>query len=100
MLVWVVWFALGAYIFWFAFYAKTLQPLTYELVILWKLHKQQTRCNVPISKVQPLLHEKEFVVFRCGCGYKYSSNRLVTQKPRVDVSMHAYSAFSEKKERT
>lgn len=90
VLVWVVWFVLGAYVFWFFFHAKTLQPLVFdELVILWKLHKQQTRCNVPISKVEPLLHEKEFVGFRCGCGYEYLSKRLVTQEARVDVSMHA-----------
>lgn len=85
LLVWSAWLILGTYIFWFLFKAETLQPLTLdELVMLWKLHRQRSGCNAPISKVEPIIrsshHENEFVGFRCKCGYEYLSKRLVTQK--------------------
>ena len=88
LLVWSLWFIFGAYSFWFLFQAKTLEPLTLdELVILWKLHKQQAGCDAPISKLEPIIrtssHENEFVGFRCTCGYQYLSKRPITQKVRA-----------------
>jgi hypothetical protein len=70
------WFTLGLYSFWFVTRAKRSQPLTLdELVILWKIHKQQARCNAPLSRVKPVLdsHSNEFSGFRCECGYQYLS---------------------------
>jgi len=56
LLLLVPWFIFGAYSFWFFFQAKTLQPLTLnELIILCKLQKQQTGCDAPISKVEPII---------------------------------------------
>jgi len=87
LLVLFPWLIFGAYCFWFFFQAKTLEPLTLdELVILWKLHKQEARCNAPISQLEPIVlagsQKNEFVGFRCPCGYKYLSKRPIAQKVR------------------
>jgi len=87
LLVLVPWLIFGGYSLWFFLQAKTLEPLTLdELVILWKLHKKEARCNAPISQLEPVMlagsHQNEFVGFRCTCGYKYLSKRPITQKAR------------------
>ena len=84
------WFTLGLYSFWFVTQAKRSQPLTLdELVILWKMHKQEARCNAPLSRVKPVLDSRsnEFSGFRCECGYQYLSKRPIVQKHALDRNM-------------
>lgn len=90
LLTWAFWFAFGGYSIWFFTKAKMLHPLTLdELVILWKLHKQQTGCQASLAKVDPVTvpHSDEFVGFKCDCGYQYLSKRLITQRKARSVNM-------------
>jgi len=92
VLMWIFWFVFGAYSFWFLTHAKRSQPLTLdELVILWKIHKQQARCNTPLSRVKPIIDSRsnEFSGFRCECGYEYQSKRLILQRHALDNNMFA-----------
>jgi len=90
---------LGAYSFWSFTQAKKFQPLTLdELVILCKLHKQQTECDASISKVEPIINTQlnEFMGFKCECGYQYLSKRLITQRDARKLSM--FSQIRARKE--
>jgi hypothetical protein len=89
-IMWPLWSAFGAYCFWFFTRAKKLEPLTLDdLVVLWKIHKQQTGCHAPISRVEPIIdgHSDEFSGFRCECGYQYASKRLIAQRAAVERNM-------------
>ena len=79
LLVGGFWFALGAYVLWFFFKAKTVQPLTLDdLALTWKVHKKQKGCNA--SRIHSLIKENDEVVgFRCECGYEFIQKRLITQ---------------------
>lgn len=98
VLMWVLWFLLGAYSFWFVTRAKISQPLTLdELVTLWKIHRQQVRCNTPLSRVKPIIESRsnEFSGFRCECGYEYESKRLIVQRHAFDRNMFVGTSFSK-----
>ena len=98
VLMWILWFLLGAYSFWFVTRAKRSQPLTLdELVTLWKIHKQQARCNTPLSRVKPIIESRsnEFSGFRCECGYAYQSKRLIVQRHALDRNMFAGASFNK-----
>lgn len=100
VLMWIFWFVFGAYSFWFVTRAKKSQPLTLdELVILWKIHKQQARCDAPLSRVNPIIDSRsnEFSGFKCECGYQYFSKRLVVQRNALDRNMFLAMA-SDKRE--
>ena len=86
--IWIVaglWIALGAYMLWYFFKAKTIQPLTMDaLAITWKVHKKQTGCTA--SHVNTILvKENKIVGFKCECGYNYMQKRLIVQKADSDV---------------
>lgn len=90
VLMWIFWFLLGVYSFWFVTRAERLQPLSLdELVMLWKMHNQQARCNTPLSRVKPVIDSRstEFSGFRCDCGYTYLSKRLIVQRHAPDRNM-------------
>jgi hypothetical protein len=92
VLMWIFWFVFGAYSLWFVTRAKKRQPLTLdELVILWKIHKQQAGCGAPLSKVKPIIDSRsnEFSGFKCECGYQYFSERLILQRHPLDSNMFA-----------
>ena len=74
------WLALAAYVLWFLFKAKTVQPLTLDdLALTWKVHKKQKGCNA--SRIHSLIKENNEVVgFRCECGYEFIQKRLITQR--------------------
>jgi len=74
------WFALLAYVLWFLFKAKTVQPLTLDdLALTWKVHKQQKGCNA--SRIHSLIKENDEIVgFRCECGYEFIQKRLISQR--------------------
>jgi ribosomal protein L18E len=85
LLIWLVaglWMTLIAYVLWYFFRAKTVQPLTIDdLALTWKVHKQRDRCNA--SRIHSLIKENDEVVgFRCECGYKFIQKRLITQSPQ------------------
>jgi hypothetical protein len=85
LLIWLVggfWMALVAYMLWYFFRAKTVQPLTLDdLALTWKVHKQRDGCKA--SRIYSLIKEKDEVVgFRCECGYKFIQKRLITQSPQ------------------
>jgi hypothetical protein len=89
-IMWGVWFGFGAYCFWFFTQAKRLEPLTLDdLVILWKIHRQQAGCRAPLSKLKPITHDhsNEFSGFSCDCGYQYLSRRLIVQRHAPEVNM-------------
>jgi hypothetical protein len=81
LLVGGFWFALVAYVLWYLFKAKTVQPLTLDdLALTWKVHKQRDGCNA--SRIYSLIKENDEVVgFRCECGYEFIQKRLITQNP-------------------
>ena len=88
----VSWFLLGGYSLWLLTRAKKPQQLSLdELVLLWKIHKQQARCNTPLSRMKPIMdpHSKEFSGFRCECGYQYVSKRPIVQRHALDNNMFA-----------
>lgn len=100
LLLWILWFIFGAYSFWFFTQAKKLQPLTFdELVLLWKLHKQEAHCDASIPKVEPIMnkHQHEFVGFKCECGYQYLSKRLITQRDARNLNMFSFISTKKKK---
>jgi len=88
LVVWALWFILGAYSLWFFSKAKTFQPLTLNnLALTWKLHRQQTGCTA--SRIHSLLTKNNEVVgFKCECGYEFLQKRLITQK------VHTYTQIS------
>jgi hypothetical protein len=89
-LMWALWFVFGAYCVWFFTKAKRPEALTLdELVLLWKIHKQHSGCNAPLSKVEPIVNSRtsEFSGFRCKCGYQYQSQRLIVQKHAFEQNM-------------
>jgi len=97
VLMWISWFLLGTYSFWFVTRAKISQPMTLdELVMLWKIHKQQARCSTPLSSVKPIIDSRsnEFSGFRCECGYEYQSRRLIVQRHALDRNMFSGMRFS------
>ena len=75
------WILLVAYILWFIFKAKTVQPLTLDdLALTWRVHKKQTGCNA--SRINSLIKEKDEIIgFKCDCGYEFIQKRLLSQKP-------------------
>ena len=82
LLVGGFWMSLVAYVLWYFFKAKTVQPLTIDnLALTWRVHKQRDRCNA--SRIHSLIKENDEVVgFRCECGYKFIQKRLITQSPQ------------------
>jgi len=90
VLMWILWFVVGGYSFWLITRAKRSQSLTLdELVILWKVHKQQAGCSGPLSRVKPIIDSRsnEFSGFKCECGYQYVSKRLILQRHALDSNM-------------
>jgi hypothetical protein len=81
VLVFGFWIALGGYVLWFLFKAKTVQPLTLDdLALTWRVHKQQKGCNA--SRIHGLIKENDEVIgFKCDCGYEFIQKRLITQRP-------------------
>jgi hypothetical protein len=75
------WATLVAYLLWYIFKAKTVQPLTLDdLALTWKVHKQRDGCNA--SRIHSMIKENDEVVgFQCECGYKFVQKRLITQNP-------------------
>ena len=81
LLVGSFWLAFGAYLLWFFFKAKTVQPLTLDdLALTWKVHKQQNGCTA--SRIHGLIKgDNEIIGFKCECGYEFIQKRLITQRP-------------------
>lgn len=103
VLVWIFWLTFGGYAFWFLTRAKRSEPMTLdELVILWKIHKQQAECRVPISKVKPIVATglDEFSGFRCECGYEYLSKRPIIQRHAFEQDMFAALSMGTKQSST
>ena len=89
LLVGGFWMVLVAYVLWYFFKAKTVQPLTLDdLALTWRVHKQRDGCNA--SRIYGMIKEDDEVVgFRCECGYEFIQKRLITQNPlerQVSVS--------------
>jgi hypothetical protein len=82
LLVGSLWLAFGAYLLWFFFKAKTVQPLTLDdLALTWRVHKQQCGCNA--SRIHGLIKgNNEIIGFKCECGYEFIQKRLITQRPQ------------------
>ncbi|WGM90412.1 MAG: hypothetical protein NUK63_04630 [Candidatus Bathyarchaeum tardum] len=74
------WIALGTYLVWYFFKAKTVQPLTIDdLALTWKIHKQQSGCKS--TRIHGLIKENDEIIgFKCDCGYKFIQQRLITQR--------------------
>lgn len=90
LIMWVLWFMFGGYCVWFLIRARKSEPLTLDdLVVLWKIHRQQSGCNAPLSKVEPIVNPRsnEFSGFKCKCGYQYQSQRLIIQRHALERSM-------------
>jgi len=80
ILLWLFWFIFGAYSFWFVSRAETVQPLALdEVVLIWKLHKQQTGCN-STELLSILTKRGKIIGFKCNCGYEFQQKRPITQK--------------------
>jgi hypothetical protein len=92
-----LWFVFGGYCVWFLTKAKQPEALTLdELVLIWKIHKQQSGCKAPLSKVEPIVnsHTSEFSGFRCKCGYQYQSQRPIVQKHAFEQNMFLSTQIS------
>jgi hypothetical protein len=93
-----IWLLLVGYIIWFLGLAKDYVPLTgRETTLLWTMHKRQSNCFS--TKFETIRHKNKLVGFRCGCGYKYLSKRLVTQRDMrariLDASRKNEGTFQE-----
>jgi hypothetical protein len=75
------WAVLTAYILWYLFKAKTVQPLTIDdLALTWRVHKNKSGCNS--THIHGLIKENDEIIgFKCGCGYEFIQKRLITQRP-------------------
>jgi len=82
LLVGGFWIVLVAYVLWYFFKAKTVQPLTLDdLALTWRVHKQRDGCKA--SRIHSMIKENDEVVgFRCECGYEFIQKRLITQNPK------------------
>ena len=76
------WLVLAAYLIWYIFKAKTIQPLTLDdLALTWKIHKQQKGCKA--EHIHSLIKQKDQIIgFKCECGYKFVQKRPITQRPQ------------------
>ena len=85
LLVTGFWMTLVAYVLWYFFKAKTIQPLTIDdLALTWRVHKRQCGCNA--SRINGLIKgNNEIIGFKCECGYEFIQKRLITQKPRENT---------------
>ena len=95
VLMFSFWFALVAYVLWFVFKAKTVQPLTIDdLALTWNVHKQQKGCNA--SRIHGLIKENDEVIgFKCDCGHEFIQKRLITQRP-VEQNVTAGNMHKER----
>ncbi len=77
LLVFALWFSLGAYATWLFGKAKQYVALSpREAYILWMLHKREAQCNSPtyLHITQP---KKGIVGFKCHCSHEYLSKRPI-----------------------
>lgn len=93
-----VWILLVVYIIWFLVLAREYVPLTgRETTLLWMLHKRQNNCFS--TKFETVRRRNKLVGFRCGCGYKYLSRRLISQRDlraqKSDSSRKNTGAFQD-----
>ena len=77
-----LWLCFLAYALWYYESAKDYAPLTAkEAEILWKIHKQHTKCNG--GKWLGIRREDKIVGFECACGYRHIQKRpIVSNKPK------------------
>ncbi|UCC57818.1 MAG: hypothetical protein JSW14_05455 [Candidatus Bathyarchaeum sp.] len=81
VLVPAIWLSLGFCIAWFLLSAKRSIALSSkEAEMLWKVHKQKTRCNA--KKCKKITRRGKIIGFKCECGYKH-----IQKKPIVSVSI-------------
>jgi hypothetical protein len=85
ILMFTVWGCLTTYAIWYFTLAKHYAPITFnEAKILWKIHKQNIRCNA--RKWRGIKRQGKIIGFECGCGYKHIQKRpLVANSPTPDV---------------
>jgi hypothetical protein len=94
ILVFASWTALVVYATWYFTSAKHYAPLTpYEARILWKIHKQNIKCNG--RKWQIIKRGGKIIGFKCECGYKHLQRRpIVISLP--PVTTHTQTSIIEK----
>jgi len=66
----------AAYAIWYFAFAKRPVPLTpNEAQLLWKIHKQNTKCGA--KKWRELKRGDVIIGFECECGYKHVQKRPI-----------------------
>ncbi|MEM3536550.1 MAG: hypothetical protein QXF44_02110 [Candidatus Bathyarchaeia archaeon] len=80
-----LWGCLALYTTWYFTSAKHYAPLTpTEAKILWKIHKQNLRCNG--RKWHQIKRGGKIVGFACECGYKHIQKRpIVASQPTPNI---------------
>jgi hypothetical protein len=74
-----VWICFTIYTIWYFTSAKHHYPITVnEAKILWKIHKQSTRCKA--EKWYSIKRNNQLIGFKCSCGYKYVQSRPLRVK--------------------
>ena len=77
-LVPTMWVALGCTIAWYLLSAKRWHAISRtELQMLWKTHKQFTRCTS--EGFEPIRKGKKIVGYKCQCGHEH-----IQEKPLIN----------------
>lgn len=98
IMLWGVWFLLGAYVFWLVSKAKTLEPLSLEeLALAWRLHKHEAECKA-LCIHDLLVRKDEIVGFKCDCGYEFLQKRPITQKVHLRTQNNKLLPIAEVEE--
>lgn len=79
------WACFAVYAAWYLTSAKHYAPLTLtEAKLLWKIHKQITRCNA--RDWHEIRRGDKIIGFECGCGFKHIQKRPITANtPKLHI---------------
>jgi hypothetical protein len=91
-----LWGCFIAYSTWYFTSAKHYAPITLnEAKILWKIHKQSTRCNAEAWR--EIRSGDEIIGFECECGYKHIQKRpIVANTPVLQFQSQTQTIIYDK----
>ena len=76
VLIPAIWLSLGFATAWFLLSAKRTVPLTRkEAETLWKIHKQNMKCNA--KGWQEINRGNNIIGFECNCGHKHFQKKHI-----------------------
>jgi hypothetical protein len=80
-----IWLCFAAYLIWYFTSAKNYAAITpKEAKMLWKIHKQNARCNG--KRCTEIKRKNKTIGFQCTCGYRHVQKRPIVYSKPITVS--------------